>query len=258
MTQRLAGRHILITGAAQGIGKAIAEAFAAAGAALLLVDRDGDRLRAVGDALRAAGAAVAVERADITDRGAIEAAVAAATVLRGRIDGLVNNAGINVFRDPLTMDDADWELCLDVDLKGAWICARAVLPSMIEGGGGPIVNIASSHAFSIIKGCFPYPVAKHGLVGLTRALAIEYADRGVRVNAIAPGYVETQKALEHWNGFADPAGARRATFALHPPGRICRVEEVAMTALFLCTEEAPFINGVVIPIDGGRSLLYHD
>ena len=129
---------------------------------------------------------------------------------------------------------------------------------MIEAGRGSIVNIASTHAFRIIPGCFPYPVAKHAVLGLTRALAIEYAAKGIRVNAIAPGYIETPIAVEYWNTFADPDAEKRRAYALHPPKRIGRPEEVAWTAVFLASDEAPFINAATIVIDGGRSALYHD
>ena len=125
-------------------------------------------------------------------------------------------------------------------------------------GAGAIVNIASCHAFKIIPHTFPYPVAKHALVGLTRSLGIEYAARGIRVNAIAPGYIETPIAEAYWNTFADPAAERRRAYDLHPPKRIGRPEEVAMTAVFLASDEAPFINAETITIDGGRSVLYHD
>ena len=123
---------------------------------------------------------------------------------------------------------------------------------------GAIVNIASCHAFQIIPHTFPYPVAKHALLGLTRALGIEYAADGVRVNAIAPGYIETPIATAYWNTFPDPEAERRRAYDLHPPKRIGRPEEVAMTALFLASDEAPFINAETIIIDGGRSVLYHE
>ena len=129
---------------------------------------------------------------------------------------------------------------------------------MLSRGSGAIVNIASTHSFSIIPGCFPYPVAKHGLLGLTRALGIDYAARGIRVNAIAPGYIETQIAIDYWNTFPDPAAERQRTYDFHPPKRIGKPEEVAMTALFLASDEASFINAACIVIDGGRSVLYHD
>ena len=176
----------------------------------------------------------------------------------GGVDILVNNAGANVFYEPLAMPDDEWERCLKLDLEAAWICAKAVLPIMLAKGAGAIVNIASCHAFRIIPHTFPYPVAKHALLGLTRSLGIEYAARGIRVNAIAPGYIETPIAEAYWNTFADPAAEKRRAYDLHPPKRIGRPEEVAMTAVFLASDEAPFINAETITIDGGRSVLYHD
>ncbi|MCY0386585.1 SDR family oxidoreductase [Robbsia sp. Bb-Pol-6] len=151
----------------------------------------------------------------------------------------------------------DWRACFAVDRDGVWHGCRAVLPDMAAQGRGSIVNIASTHSFQIIPGCFPYPVAKHGVIGLTRAPGIEYAARNVRVNAIAPGYIETQLAHDEWNRAADPAAARAATLALSPMKRIGRPEEVAMTAVFLSSDEAPFINASCITVDGGRSVLYH-
>ena len=176
----------------------------------------------------------------------------------GGVDILVNNAGANVFYEPLAMPEEEWERCLKLDLEAAWLCARAVLPTMLEKGAGAIVNIASCHGFRIIPHTFPYPVAKHALLGLTRSLGIEYAARGIRVNAIAPGYIETPIAEAYWNTFPDPAEEKRRAYDLHPPKRIGRPEEVAMTAVFLASDEAPFINAATITIDGGRSVLYHD
>lgn len=256
MIGRLTGKHAIVTGAAQGIGKAIAEVFASEGARLTLIDLDKVGLDQTLSAILDRGESATSAVADITDSRQLQSIVDNAA-RHGRIDTVVNNAGINVFRDPLNMTDEDWDTCMAVDLKGAWNLTRAALPSLIDGGGA-IVNIASSHSFTIIKGCFPYPVAKHGLIGLTRAIAIEYADKGVRCNAIAPGYVETQKAVDWWHTFDDPEAARQKTYDLHPPKRICSPVEVAKTALFLASEDAPFINGATIPIDGGRSIVYHD
>ena len=152
----------------------------------------------------------------------------------------------------------DWRACFAVDLDGVWHGCRAVLPGMIAAGRGSIVNIASTHAFKIIPGCFPYPVAKHGVIGLTRSLGIEYAAKGVRVNAIAPGYIDTALVRDWWAAQADPDAARQATLARMPGRRIGTPEEVAMTAVFLASDEAPFINASCITVDGGRSELYHE
>jgi NAD(P)-dependent dehydrogenase (short-subunit alcohol dehydrogenase family) len=183
---------------------------------------------------------------------------AAAVGAFGGIDVLVNNAGANVFYEPLQMPEEAWEKCLKLDLEAAWLCARAVLPDLLEAGGGAIVNIASTHSFKIIPRTFPYPVAKHALIGLTRALAIDYADKNIRVNAIAPGYTDTQIARDYWAQFPDPAAERSRAENLHPPRRIARPEEIAMTAVFLASDEAPFLNAQAIVVDGGRSVLYHE
>jgi len=257
---RLAGKVALVTGAGRGIGAAIALAFAGEGASVVLAELDGDAARASAREIEAAhgvGAQVLAVETDVTRADSVRAAVAEAERAFGAVDVLVNNAGVNVFRDPLTMTDDDWRHCFAVDLDGVWNGCRAVLPGMVERGAGSIVNIASTHAFQIIPGCFPYPVAKHGVLGLTRALGIEYAPRSVRVNAIAPGYIETQLTHDWWESQPDPAAARAETLALSPMKRIGRPEEVAMTAVFLASDEAPFINATCITIDGGRTALYH-
>jgi len=257
MAGRLEGKRVVVTGAAQGIGLAIAEAFFGEGASLFLIDRDGDLLATEAERLRAAGGKVGYATADITDADAIEQTVAAAAREIGQPNALVNNAGVNVFFEPLKLSDADWQRCFDINLKGAWNCSKAVLPGMIAAGGGVILNIASTHAFTIIPHTFPYPVAKHALLGMTKALGLEYAGQGVRVNALAPGYVRTQKAVEYWNSFPDPVAAEAETMKLHPGGRIATPGEIAKAALFMISDECPFMNATCLTVDGGMSVLHH-
>lgn len=258
MANRLLNKVCIVTGAGNGIGAAVADCFGREGARVVLADLDASAGASKAVELQQRGVDALAIATDITRMDSVHHLVAKVLDRYGHVDVLVNNAGINVFRDPLKMRPEDWKQCLSVDLEGAWNCCQAVLPTMLAQQSGSVINMASTHSFSIIKGCFPYPVAKHGLIGLTRSLAIEYAAQGLRFNAIAPGYIETRLCVEFWNSFADPAAAREATCELLPPKRVGRPEEVGMTAVFLASDEAPFINASTIVIDGGRSIVYHD
>ncbi|MEG1679911.1 MAG: SDR family oxidoreductase [Stenotrophomonas sp.] len=244
MSGRLTGKVAVVTGAASGIGAAIARLFVNEGAQVVGIDL-------------APGAADGFEllQGDITDAAAMRGLVEATLNRHGRIDVLVNNAGADVFSDPLALDDAQWQRCFALNLEGAWQLCKAVLPGMVAQQAGAIVNIASVHGHKIIPGAFPYPVAKHALIGMTRSLGIEYAAHGIRVNSISPGLILVPR-IEAW--FEREPAARERQTALLPPRRIGRPEEVAYTALFLASDEARFINATDILIDGGRSQVYHD
>lgn len=257
MAHRLQDKVAIVTGSTQGIGAAVARRFVAEGARVVLNSHRND----------VAAAAICRElgeehslfvQADVADAAAMSDLVAQTLARFGRVDVLVNNAGMNVFADPLAMTPEQWQRCFAVDLNGAWNATRAVLPTMLAQGAGSIVNIASVHGHRIIPGCFPYPVAKHALIGLTRSLGIEYAARGIRVNSISPGLIMTE-AIENWLASCpDPQAERERQAALLPCRRIGLPEEVAYTALFLASDEARFINATDILIDGGRSQLYHE
>lgn len=253
MNGRLHNKVAIVTGAGQGIGAAIARAYVDAGAKVVLAELHAET--GTGIAEEIGGSFI---QTDVTKQADVERCVAHTLERFGRIDVLVNNAGANVFHRPHEMPRSEWARCMALDLEACWAMAEAVLPTMREQAAGAIVNIASCHGFKIIPHTFPYPVAKHGLIGMTRALGIEYAAEGIRVNAIAPAYIDTEIAQAYWAGFPDPAAERRKAEKLHPPGRIGRPEEVAMTAVFLASDEAPFINAETIIIDGGRSALFHD
>lgn len=257
MTQRLAGKVALVTGSTLGIGAATARLFAREGARVVLNSHvDDAAAQRIADELGPERALFV--QADVADDAAVQAMVARAVERFGRVDVLVNNAGRNFFNDPLALTMEQWRHCMSVDLEGAWHCARAVLPGMLEGGGGSIVNIASVHGHKIIPGCFPYPVAKHALIGLTRALGLQYAARGVRVNSISPGLILTEAIEASFAASADPAAERARQTALLPCRRIGEPGEVAYTALFLASDEARYINAADILVDGGRSQLYHE
>jgi NAD(P)-dependent dehydrogenase (short-subunit alcohol dehydrogenase family) len=257
--KRLEGRTALITGAAQGIGAAIARRLAAEGASVVLADLDLPLAREEADTIATAtGARSLALLCDVADPAQVEAMHDEAQRAFGTVDVLVNNAGVNVFREPLAMTAEDWRRCMSVDLEGAWHCSRAVLPGMLATGQGAIVNIISNHAFTVIPGTFPYPVAKHGLLGMTRALALEYASRGVTVNAISPGFTDTPLARRWFAEQPDPDRARAETERKQPPGRLCRPEEVAAVAALLASDEARFIVGENIVIDGGVSIRMYE
>lgn len=258
MTGRLAGKTALVTGAAQGIGLSIAQCFAAEGARVALVDVKVEQGQAAAEKLVGQGATALFEQMDVADPASVNASVARVVERLGAPDVLVNNAGIAVFRDPLETSAADWQRCFSVDLDGVWHCCRAVLPHMLKKGKGDIVNIASVHSFKIIPHCFPYPIAKHAVLGLTRALAIEYAERNIRVNAIAPGYIGTEIVEKIFADAPDPQALRRQTNDLHPVKRIGRPEEIAWAAVFLASDEARFMTAECLVIDGGRSTLFHN
>ena len=258
MAGRLSGKIAIVTGAGRGIGEAIARCFAREDAAVVIAEKDPATGVATARAIRDSGGRAHFIETDVTRTEDVERAVAETVAAFGPPTTLVNNAGINVFHEPLEMSEEDWHRCLTLDLEAAWRCSRAVLPLMLKAGAGAIINIASTHSFKIIRHTFPYPVAKHALLGMTRALGIEYADRGIRVNAIAPGYIETQIAIDYWNSFADPAAERQRAYDLQPPRRIGRPEEIGWTAVFLASDEAPFLNAECIVVDGGRSVVYHD
>ncbi len=257
MTARLAGKTALITGAAQGIGLATARCFAAEGARVALLDIKEEQGRAAAERLSADGATAIFEPVDVAEQTSVDTAVERVVKRLGAPDVLVNNAGIAVFSNPLEMSRADWQRCFSVDLDGVWYCCRAVLPHLLERGKGDIINIASVHSFKIIPHCFPYPIAKHAVMGLTRALAIEYADRNIRVNAIAPGYIGTEIVENIFAQAADPQALRRQTDDLHPVKRIGRPDEIAWAAVFLASDEARFMTAECLVIDGGRSTLFH-
>ncbi|MBC2876076.1 MULTISPECIES: SDR family NAD(P)-dependent oxidoreductase [Streptomyces] len=246
MTRRFDGWSVLITGAGRGIGAATALRLAGEGARVLVTDADGDRAERTAHAIREAGLIAEAHICDVTDREAVEAAVAHAADRFGGLDVLVNNA-LSCGRDPEHFEDHSdelWQRDLDVTLGGAFRCSRAALPHLAAAGGrGAIVNIGSVNGEQDF-GNHAYSAAKAGLASLTRTLAGEAAARGVRVNLIAPGTVHTP----NWDGRED---ALRRAAAHYPLGRVGRPEDVAAAVAFLASRDASWITGVTLPVDGG-------
>ena len=246
--ESLKNKVVLLTGAAQGIGEAIVASFVSQQAKMVISDIQAEKVEKVAAHWREQGGDVQAIKADVSRQADLHAMVALAMELHGRVDVLVNCAGVNVFRDPLEMTEDDWRRCFAIDLDGAWYGCKAVLPQMIEQGVGSIINIASTHSSHIIPGCFPYPVAKHGLLGLTRALGIEYAPKGIRVNAIAPGFITSDMT----NALGDKI--REAVIGEIPLARFGEPADIAHAALFLASAMSGYVTGEVLRVDGGMAM----
>ena len=251
----LSGEVVLVTGAARGIGLACAQVAAAEGATVALVDVLDDELAEVTAHMREQGHRVVSERMDVTDPESVAAAVSAITAQVGEVTVLVNNAGRNAYADATTMTLREWDAVFDVDLKGAWLVARAVLPAMKQRRHGAIVNIASLHAKLTCAGMFPYAAAKAGLVGMTRSLALDVADHGIRVNAVSPGYIGTDLVEEYFDQHDDPA-VREQALSVQPLGRLGTPEDVAQVVCFLGSGRAAFVTGADWAVDGGLGVRF--
>jgi len=243
----LAGRVALITGAGSGIGEATARRFAAEGAIVVVNDVEVERARAVASAIQKDGGQALAVAANVTRRDEVEQLVARAVGEFGRLDVLINNAGIN--RDAMShkMTEEQWDQVLAVNLKGTFLCAQAALPKMRERGWGRVVNTSSVGCLGNI-GQANYSASKAGVIGLTRTLALEYAKYGVTVNCIAPGAVMTPMLA----GVPDPI--KEKITAQIPMGRIADPAEIAAVHAFLASEDAGYITGQVIFVDGGMSV----
>ncbi len=250
----LDGRVVIVTGGAAGIGRATAEAFAGEGCRVAVWDVDAEAGRTVADGLRQAGADAVFQRVDVADSASVEAAVTEVVDRWGGVDVLVNNAGI--VRDARlvrwedgsvtdTMTDGQWDTVIGVNLKGVFNCTRAVVPHMIPGGGGVILNASSVVGLYGNFGQTNYVAAKAGVIGMTRTWARELGRHGIRVNAVAPGFIETSM-LE-----SVPEKVLQGMIAHTPLRRPGRPADVAAAYLWLASDAASFITGTVISVDGG-------
>ncbi len=247
MGSRFAGKTVFITGGGSGIGRGIGEAMAAEGANVVAAGLTLAKTEEVARGIQAAGGQALGVAIDVADSQSVEAAIGRAIERFGQIDILVNNAGLSVGDTILDFDETAWDRNLDVVLKGIYLCSRQVLPGMIERGSGVILNVGSVNGLMGL-GESAYSAAKAGMINLTQNLAIHYGPKGVRANCIAPGTIRTpiwaarvEKEPQVFDNLA----------RVYPLGRVGEVADVVPAALFLCSDDASWITGVTLPIDGG-------
>jgi len=250
--QSFAGKVAFITGAARGIGRATALAFAGRGAAVALADRSEDRAREVVASIEEAGGRALALGCDVTRSEDIQAALRRTIETFGQLDIAFNNAGIE---QPITptadITEDDWDRIVAINLRGVFLCMKYEIPLLLQHGGGAIVNTSSGAGVVGIAGQAAYTAAKHGVVGLTKSAALDYARSGVRINVICPGIIATEM-MDRFTG-GTPEGHDRV-IAQEPIGRMGSPEEIAAAVLWLCSDAAAFVIGHAMVIDGGQTV----
>jgi NAD(P)-dependent dehydrogenase (short-subunit alcohol dehydrogenase family) len=244
-------RVAIVTGATSGIGRAVATLLASKGARVVIAARREDRGGTLVDELRAKGLNASFIQTDVSSANSVADLVARTVALYGRLDCAVNNAGISGPNALLAdYEEAAWDRVTSVNLKGVWLCMKHEIAQLLANGGGTIVNIASD--FGVVGsalGIAPYVASKHGVIGLSRAAALEYADKGIRVNAVCPSFTETEMlapALER-----EPDNVRRFIASHIPLQRMAAPEEIAEAVVWMCSRESSFVTGHALMVDGG-------
>lgn len=241
---RFKNKVVIVTGGASGIGLASVQAFAAEGARVVVADFS-EQGQTVVEGLEKAGNEAIFVKTDVADSASVRGMVEQTLARFGRIDVLFANAGIAADGPIDALSERAWHRTLDINLTGVYLCDKYVIEQMLQQGGGVIVNCGSIHSHVGKAGVTAYAAAKGGVKLLTQSLAIDYGARGIRVNAVCPGYIDTPLLKDV------PAEARAELVKLHPLGRLGKAEEVASTVLFLASDEASFVNGASLLVDGG-------
>lgn len=254
---RFAEKVVVVTGGAQGIGRAVAEKFHAAGASVYIVDRNARVGRkTVSSMMHLSGAPAALIQVDLSDETAICGVAQEIASRAGHLDALVNNAGIEIEQSIENLTTDAWERTIAVNLRAPLLLTQALLP-YFPARGGAIINVSSIHAFRAFPNSISYACSKAGLMALTRNLALELASRQIRVNAICPGYIDTELWEDYLKNADDPQQLAETTRALHPLGRRGLPSDIAGAALFLADSDSSFMTGGHVVIDGGLTMRAH-
>ncbi len=248
---RFEDRVIILTGAASGIGKAAAALFAGEGGVVFLLDIDRKGIEKTADDILHQGGKALSLACDVTDEGKVTEVVAQVLQHVGRIDVLCNNAGIELSRSLIHTEEDEWDRVLAVNLKGMFLLSKHVVPHMMDSGGGAVVNTSSISGLLGWPDSSAYCASKGGVIQLTREMAVEYGPHNIRVNCICPGTTVTPMIDRLLGLEEDPEGTALSIRAMHPLGRFAQPEEIARAMLFLASEEASFVTGAVLPVDGG-------
>ena len=248
---RLKGRTAIVTGAASGIGRASALMFAQEGAFVALVDRDAEGLQQTLAAIEGANGEASTHVGDVGAAGFASIAVGDIAARRGRLDVLMTAAGFSCGGTVLTTDPADWDAVFRTNVGGTWLWSRAVLPEMQRQGSGSIITLASQLAIAGGRNNSAYIAAKGAIVSLSKTMALDFATDGIRVNAIAPGAIDTPMLRRSFARYADPEPVREASRHRHAMRRFGKADEVAEAALYLASDASSFTTGTVMVVDGG-------